>query len=67
MKQYQVIFLDKNLTSKSPLHRGGFDPADIQDKLNEYAAQGWRVLSCTPMSLSNGTTDQFSIVLETDV
>jgi len=66
MKQYQVVFLDKQEPKSLFAGLGSFDAQAMQDTLNTYAARGWRVVSCVPMSQSNGCTDKFVVVLEQD-
>jgi hypothetical protein len=66
MKQYQVIFLDKQEPQSLFAGSGVFDAQAMQDTLNVYAIQGWRVVSCVSLSTSNGSTDKFVVVLEQD-
>ena len=66
MKQYQVVFLERTRQPESIFSgdRGDFYAQDMQDTLNSHAAQGWRVISCTPMHAFYGATEKFVVVLE---
>jgi hypothetical protein len=60
MKEYHV------LTMKDKWFSGKFDPQKLQDALNAYAQQGWRLVSCATADIPGfGTTRQeFIAVLE---
>lgn len=56
----------KVLTQKDKWFSGKFDPAKLEDALNSYAEQGWRLVSCATADIPGfGTTRQeFVAVLE---
>lgn len=62
MKSYKV------LTQKDKWFSGKFDPERLEEALNAYAQQGWRVISCATASVSyfGGNRDEFIAVLERD-
>lgn len=61
-KQYEY----KVLTQKDKWFSGKFDPMLLEQALNSYAQQGWRVISCATADIPGfGTTRQeFVTVLE---
>ncbi len=62
MKQYFV------LTMKDKWFSGKFDPQKLQDALNAYAQQGWRLVSCATADVPGfGVARQeFIAVMERD-
>jgi len=66
MKQYQIVPL-KRKAHAGAITYGAFDLQEMQDTLNAYAAEGWRLISCSPLSYVDGITDHFIAVLEKDV
>ena len=69
MKQYQVIFLEPKFVEPEKIFElptEQFFAEDMQNTLNTYAEQGWRVISCAPQTDSYGKTIQFVVVLEKD-
>ena len=63
MKEYKV------LTQKDKWFSGKFNPATLEQAINAYAQQGWRVISCATADIPGfGTTRQeFVTILERDV
>ena len=63
MKQYQV------LTLKDKWFSGKFDPQKLQEALNSYAQQGWRLVSCATADIPGfgSARQEFIAVLERDV
>ena len=63
MKEYKILSQkDKWFSSK-------FDPAKLEEAINSYAQQGWRVISCATASIPGmmtGSRDEMIIVLERD-
>lgn len=63
MKEYKVLSQkDKWLSSK-------FDPDKLQEAINAYAEQGWRVISCTTASFPGfmtGNREEMIVLLERD-
>ena len=62
MKQYKV------LTQKDRWFSGKFDPARLEDALNSYAEQGWRLVSCATADIPGfgGNRQEFVAILERD-
>ena len=62
MKQYKV------LTQKDKWFSGKFDPARLEEALNSYAEQGWRLVSCATADIPGfgGSRQEFIAVLERD-
>jgi hypothetical protein len=62
MKQYFV------LTMKDKWFSGKFDPQKLQDALNAYAQQGWRLVSCATADIAafGGARQEFIAVMERD-
>lgn len=56
----------KVLTQKDKWFSGKFDPAKLEEALNAYSEQGWRLVSCATADIPGfGTTRQeFVAVLE---
>lgn len=48
MKQYKVI------TQRDKYFGGKFDPEKLEQLLNAYAAEGWRVITITNQDLAHG-------------
>jgi hypothetical protein len=63
MKQYKI------LTQKDKWFSGKFDPERLEQAINAYAQQGFRVVTCATADIpSFGTARQeFVTVLERDV
>lgn len=63
MKEYKV------LTQKDKWFSGKFNPATLEEALNAYAQQGWRVISCATADIPSfgGARQEFITVLERDV
>ena len=64
-KRYQY----KVLSQKDKWFSGKFDPAVLEQAMNAYAAQGWRVIGCATADIPGfGTTRQeFVTILEREV
>ena len=62
MKKYKV------LTQKDKWFSGKFDPGKLEQAINAYAEQGWKVISCATADIPGfGTARQeFIVVLERD-
>lgn len=63
MKQYFV------LTMKDKWFSGKFDPQKLQEALNAYAQQGWRLVSCATADVNaafGGSRQEFIAVMERD-
>ena len=62
MKQYKV------LTQKDKWFSGKFDPARLEEALNSYAEQGWRLVSCATADIPGfgGSRQEFIAVLDRD-
>lgn len=62
MKRYKV------LTQKDKWFSGKFDPANLENALNAYAEQGWRVIACATADIPGfgSTRQEFITVLERD-
>lgn len=64
MKTYKV------LTSKSKIFGNKVDPERVEQVLNQYAAQGWKVVTVTDSirggSFANAQQHELFIVLEHD-
>jgi hypothetical protein len=56
----------KVLTQKDKWFSGKFDPAKLEEAMNAYAAQGWRVVGVTTASIPGlgGNRDELIVVLE---
>lgn len=63
MKEYKV------LTQKDKWFSGKFDPQALENALNGYAEQGWRLVSCATADIPGfgGPRQEFVAVLERDV
>lgn len=64
MKQYKV------LTQKDKWFTGKFDPQRLEDAINAYAQQGWKVVSSFSAEipgLMNLSREEAIIILERDV
>lgn len=63
MKEYMV------LTQKDKWFSGKFDPQKLQDALNAYAQQGWRLVSCATADIPalGGPRQEFIAVMERDI
>ena len=63
MKEYHV------LTMKGKWFSGKFDPQKLQEALNAYAQQGWRLISCATADIPGfgSARQEFVAVLERDV
>ncbi len=65
MKQYKI------LTQKDKWFSGKFDPQRLQDALNAYAQQGWRLVACTTAEIPgfglSAVREEFIAVMERDV
>jgi hypothetical protein len=62
MKEYKV------LTQKDKWFGGKFDPEKLEQAINAYAAQSWRVISCATAQIPGftGTREEMIVVLERD-
>lgn len=62
MKQYKV------LSQKDKWFSGKFDPELLEEALNAYAEQGWRVIAVTSASVPafTGNRDEIVVVFERD-
>jgi len=65
MKKYKV------LTQKDKWFSGKFDPEKLEQAINAYAEQGWRVVSCATadfvsFGFGNNSRQEFITVLERD-
>ena len=62
MKQYMV------LTQKDKWFSGKFDPQRLQDALNAYAQQGWRLVTCATADIPGfgAARQEFIAVMERD-
>jgi Domain of unknown function (DUF4177) len=61
MKEYKV------LTQKDKWFSGKFDPERLEQALNAYASQGWRVVAATTAQfpgLFSGNRDEMVVVME---
>jgi len=56
----------KVLTQKDKLFTGKFDPLKLEEALNSYAEQGWRLITCATADIPGigGTRQEFIAVLE---
>lgn len=63
MKEYFV------LTMKDKWFSGKFDPQKLQEALNAYAQQGWRLVSTATADIPSfgGARQEFVAVLERDI
>lgn len=63
MKEYKV------LTQKDKWFSSKFDPAALEDALNSYAEQGWRVVATTSGDFPSafGARNEIVVILERDV
>ena len=63
MKEYKVLSQkDKWFSSK-------FDPDKLEEAINSYAQQGWRVISCATASFPgfmSGNREEMIVLLERD-
>jgi len=62
MKEYKV------LTQKDKWFSSKFDPEKLEEAINAYAAQGWRVISMASASIPglSGSREEMVILLERD-
>jgi len=62
MKEYKV------LTQKDKWFGGKFDPEKLEQAMNAYAAQGWRVITCATAQIPSfsGNREEMIVVLERD-
>lgn len=62
MKQYKV------LSQKDKFLSGKFDPEKLEQAINSYATEGWRVVSMATASFPTltGTREELIVVLERD-
>ncbi|QNO13500.1 DUF4177 domain-containing protein [Alkalicella caledoniensis] len=60
------MFRYKVLTQKDKWFSGKFDPAKLEDALNAYAEQGWRLRSCATADIPGfgGNRQEFVAILE---
>lgn len=64
MKEYKV------LTQKDKWFSGKFDPERLEQAINSYAAQGWRVVTAATASfpgLFSSNREEMIVILERDV
>lgn len=56
----------KVLTQKDKWFSGKFDPAKLEEALNSYSEQGWRLISCATADIPGfgSTRQEFVAVLE---
>ncbi|HHU22090.1 MAG TPA: DUF4177 domain-containing protein [Clostridiales bacterium] len=59
----------KVLTQKDKWFSGKFDPQRLEEAINSYAQQGWRVVTCATATIPGfGTTrEEFVTVLEREI
>lgn len=62
MKEYKV------LTQKDKWFSGKFDPEKLEQALNSYAQQGWRVVATATAQVSSmmGAREEMITILERD-
>ncbi len=62
MKEYKV------LTQKDRFFKGKLDPAKLEEALNSYASEGWRVIAITSAEFPGlmGSRDEMITVMERD-
>jgi hypothetical protein len=63
MKHYKI------LTQKDKWFSGKFDPSKLEDALNAYAEQGWRVIGCATADFPGfigANRQEFIAILERD-
>jgi hypothetical protein len=62
MKKYKV------LTQKDKWFSGKFDPEKLEQAINAYAEQGWRVISCATADIPGfgSARQEFITILERD-
>ena len=62
MKQYKV------LTQKDRFFGGKFDPEKLENAINSYASEGWRVISIATASIPSltGNREEMIVLLERD-
>jgi len=60
MKEYKV------LTQKDRFFAGKFDPEKLENAINSYASEGWRVIAATTASIPSlgGSREELIVVLE---
>ena len=64
MKEYMV------LTQKDKWFSGKFDPQRLQEALNSYAQQGWKLNSCATADIAavfGAARQEFIAILERDI
>jgi hypothetical protein len=56
----------KVLTQKDKWFSGKFDPSKLEEAMNAYAAQGWRIIAVTTASIPGfgGNREELIVVLE---
>jgi hypothetical protein len=66
-----IMYQYKVLTHKDKWFSGKFDPQKLEEALNAYAEQGWRVIAATTAEIPGlafaGTRDEFIAILERKV
>lgn len=62
MKEYKV------LSQKDKWFSGKFDPQKLQDALNSYAEQGWRLVGCATADVAGfgSSRQEFVAIMERD-
>lgn len=60
MKQYKVI------KQKDGFFSGNFSPEALEEQLNSFSADGWRVISAGTTGQSGGKRDEFIVIMERD-
>ena len=62
MKEYKI------LTQKDRAFSGKFNPSKLEEALNSYAAEGWRVIAVTSAEFPGlvGSRDEMITVMERD-
>jgi hypothetical protein len=60
------MFKYKVLTQKDKWFSGKFDPAKLEEALNGYSEQGWRLITCATADIPSfgGSRQEFIAVLE---
>ncbi|MGI5936341.1 MAG: DUF4177 domain-containing protein [Oscillospiraceae bacterium] len=59
----------KVLTQKDKWFSGKFDPQRLEEAINSYAQQGWRVVSCATATIPGfgASREEFITILEREV
>ncbi|MBF0467046.1 MAG: DUF4177 domain-containing protein [Nitrospirae bacterium] len=62
MKQYKVM------TQKDRFFSGKFDPEKLEQAINSYASEGWKVISIATASIPGltGSRDEIIVLMEKD-